>query len=52
MTPHRRHAGATYTVCFDAIRAEVAKVNPTVVLVGPEMVNDAASTEYFINVSD
>jgi len=29
--------GAAYTVCYDAIKKEVAKVNPTIVPVGPEI---------------
>ena len=31
--------GVAYTTCFDAIKAEVSRVNPTIVLVGPEIIN-------------
>jgi hypothetical protein len=50
--------GVAYTACYDAIVAEVAKVNPTVVPVGPEMVATGKSAApaslwpYFLNASN
>jgi hypothetical protein len=31
--------GAAYITCYDAIKKEVGKVNPTTILVGPEIIN-------------
>ena len=41
-----------YTQCYDAIKVEVAKVNPTVTLVGPEIVGggwDLGYMTYFLD---
>eukprot|EP00666_Eupelagonemidae_sp_cell4sb_P002737 gene2737-7990_t len=37
--------GVEYTACFDAWRAEIAKVNPRVKLIGPEFVSDDAPSQ-------
>ena len=46
--------GVAYTVCYDAIKKEVAKVNPAVILVGPEIINGAPLQymKYFLNASN
>jgi len=48
--------GTAYTTCYDAIAAEVSKVNPTIQLVGPEIAGTSGhSTEYllhFLNASN
>ena len=46
--------GVAYTTCYDAIKAEVAKVNPAVILVGPEIINGhpLAYMNYFLNGSN
>ena len=44
--------GVAYTVCYDAIKVEVEKVNPKVLLVGPEVVADASYMEYFLNADN
>ena len=42
--------GTAYTTCYDAIKKEVAKVNPTITLVGPEIAGTSGhSTEYLMN---
>jgi len=48
--------GVQYTVCWDAWREEIAKVNPTIQLVGPETTNGGPSADvqlayslYFMN---
>ena len=38
--------GPAYTACYDAIKVEVAKVNPKIVLVGPEIVGGGWSWPY------
>lgn len=58
MTPEN---GVEYTKCFDAWKAEIAKVNPDVVLIGPETYymkdnppgrNSLAYNQYFLNASN
>jgi hypothetical protein len=44
--------GPAYVQCFDAIAAEVARVNPRTVLVGPEEVADNEMMLYFLNGSN
>eukprot|EP00729_Bicosta_minor_P000930 gene930-18600_t len=48
--------GTAYTTCYDAIKIEVAKVNPTITAVGPEIAGTTGhSTEYllhFLNASN
>ena len=50
----RPGGGVAYTTCFDAIAEEVAKVNPRVVLVGPELINGHPLTymTHFLNGSN
>ena len=47
--------GMAYTVCYDAIKAEVAKVNPTITPVGPEIAGTSGHSwdymHYFLNAS-
>lgn len=38
--------GVAYTTCYDAIKVEVTKVNPKIVLVGPEIVGGGWSWPY------
>lgn len=46
--------GQAYTVCFDAIKAEVAKNNPSIIAIGPELINGAPLPfiDYFLNASN
>ena len=48
--------GTAYTTCYDAIKKEVAKVNPTITPVGPEIAGTtgtaAAYLLHFLNASN
>lgn len=46
--------GMAYTICYDAIKSEVKKVNPKVILVGPEIINGQPLNymQYFLNASN
>ena len=45
--------GEAYTMCYDAIKIEVRKVNPNVVLVGPEICcRGPEFLQYFLNASN
>eukprot|EP01043_Picozoa_sp_COSAG02_P009398 COSAG02_NODE_317_length_24808_cov_120.564329_25_plen_219_part_00 len=49
--------GQMYTICFDAIKAEVAKNNPSIIAVGPELCwvctkDPLDYMKYFLNASN
>ena len=49
--------GEAYTVCFDAIKVEIAKNNPAIIAVGPELCwsctpNPLPFMKYFLNASN
>merc|ERR1712166_1218013 len=49
--------GQAYTVCFDAIKVEIAKINPAIIAVGPELCwsctpNPLPFMKYFLNASN
>lgn len=44
--------GVQYTICFDAWRDEIRKVNPNITLMGPEIVGNLGYSLYFLNASN